>query len=59
MDLMGTLDTLPAKRREGVVEWCVKRQVCTMSDIARLLYLRARGFNGICTVTCVLRITIF
>lgn len=29
MELLGTLKSLPAKRREGIVEWCVKRQVST------------------------------
>lgn len=29
MQLMGTLESLPANRREGIVEWCVKRQVST------------------------------
>lgn len=31
MKLMGTLDTMAATRREGLVEWCVNRQVRGMA----------------------------
>ena len=36
LELMGILDALPASRRQGLIEWCVHRQVGVRFRIAML-----------------------
>lgn len=37
MELMGVLDKLSAARREGLLEWCINRQVCLHGSASPLV----------------------